>query len=25
LGPITVVLRSKNIEDVIDWLVSDLE
>ena len=25
LGPITVVLRSKNIEDVIDWLVSDME
>jgi len=25
LGPITVVLRSKNIEGVIDWLVSDLE
>jgi len=25
LGPITVVLRSKNIEDVIDWFVSDLE
>ena len=25
LGPITVVLHSKNIEDVIDWLVSDLE
>ena len=25
LGPITVVLRSKNIEDVIDWLVSDVE
>ena len=25
LGPITIVLRSKNIEDVIDWLVSDLE
>ena len=25
LGPITVVLRSKNIEDVIDWLVSDIE
>ena len=25
LGPINVVLHSKNIEDVIDWLVSDLE
>jgi len=25
LGPITVVLHSKNIEDVIDWLVSDME
>ena len=25
LGPITVVLRSKNIEDVIDWLASDIE
>ena len=25
LGPITVVLHSKNIEDVIDWLVSDAE
>jgi len=25
LGPITIVLRSKNIEDVIDWFVSDLE
>ena len=25
LGPIKVVLHSKNIEDVIDWLVSDLE
>jgi len=25
LGPITVVLHSKNIEDVIDWLVSDIE
>ena len=25
LGPITVVLRSKNIEDVIDWFVSDTE
>ena len=25
LGPIKVVLRSKNIEDVIDWLVSDAE
>ena len=25
LGPIKVVLQSKNIEDVIDWLVSDVE
>jgi len=25
LGPITVVLRSKNIEDEIDWYVSELE
>ena len=25
LGPIKVVLNSKNIEDVIDWLVSDAE
>jgi len=25
LGPIKIVLRSKNIEDVIDWLVSDIE
>ena len=25
LGPIKVILHSKNIEDVIDWLVSDLE
>ena len=25
LGPIKVVLHSKNIEDVIDWLVSDME
>ena len=25
LGPIKVVLYSKNIEDVIDWLVSDVE
>ena len=25
LGPIDVVLHSKNIEDVIDWLVSDIE
>ena len=25
LGPITVVLHSKNIEDVIDWLTSDIE
>ena len=25
LGPIKVVLHSKNIEDVIDWLVSDIE
>ncbi len=25
LGPIEVVLDSKNIEDVIDWLVSDAE
>ena len=25
MGPITVVLHSKNIEDVIDWLVSDAE
>ena len=25
LGPIKVVLQSKNIEDVIDWLVSDAE
>ena len=25
LGPIEVVLHSKNIEDVIDWLVSDIE
>ena len=25
LGPIEVVLHSKNIEDVIDWLVSDPE
>ena len=25
LGPIKVVLHSKNIEGVIDWLVSDLE
>ena len=25
LGPIKVVLHSKNIEDVIDWLVSDLD
>ena len=25
LGPIKVVLYSKNIEDVIDWLVSDAE
>ena len=25
LGPIEVVLHSKNIEDVIDWLVSDAE
>ena len=25
MGPIKVVLHSKNIEDVIDWLVSDME
>ena len=25
IGPIEVVLHSKNIEDVIDWLVSDME
>ena len=25
LGPIKVVLHSKNIEDVVDWLVSDAE
>ena len=25
LGPIKLVLHSKNIEDVIDWLVSDVE
>ena len=25
LGPIKVILHSKNIEDVIDWLVSDIE
>ena len=25
LGPLEVVLHSKNIEDVIDWLVSDVE
>ena len=25
LGPIEVVLHSKNIKDVIDWLVSDVE
>ena len=25
LGPIKVVLHSKNIEDVIDWFVSDIE
>ena len=25
LGPIEVVLHSKNIENVIDWLVSDIE
>ena len=25
LGPIEIVLHSKNIEDVIDWLVSDVE
>ena len=25
LGPIKVVLHSKNIEDVINWLVSDME
>ena len=25
LGPIEIVLHSKNIEDVIDWLVSDAE
>jgi len=25
LGPMKVVLHSKNIEDVIDWLVSDAE
>ena len=25
IGPIEVVLHSKNIEDVIDWLVSDVE
>ena len=25
LGPIKIVLHSKNIEDVIDWLVSDME
>jgi len=25
MGPIKVVLHSKNIEDVIDWLVSDAE
>ena len=25
LGPIKVVLHSKNIEDVIEWLVSDME
>ena len=25
LGPIEVVLHSKNIEDVIDWFVSDIE
>ena len=25
LGPIKVVLHSKNIEDVIEWLVSDIE
>ena len=25
LGPIEVVLHSENIEDVIDWLVSDVE
>jgi predicted RNA binding protein with dsRBD fold (UPF0201 family) len=25
LGPIKIVLHSKNIQDVIDWLVSDIE
>jgi len=25
LGPIKIILYSKNIEDVIDWLVSDIE
>ena len=25
LGPIKIVLHSKNIEDMIDWLVSDIE
>ncbi len=25
LGPIKIILHSKNIEDVIDWLVSDIE
>ena len=25
LGPIKIVLHSKNIEDVIDWLISDAE
>ena len=25
LGPIKVILHSENIEDVIDWLVSDME
>jgi len=25
LGPIQITLHSKNIEDVIDWLVSDIE
>ena len=25
LGPIKIVLHSKNIEDVIDWFVSDIE
>jgi predicted RNA binding protein with dsRBD fold (UPF0201 family) len=25
LGPIKIILHSENIEDVIDWLVSDME